>query len=220
MMPDRILVSILGTQRSILLSWASNDWHETWFLQLKLMLFLGKILLLNLSQLLFGTLCRELKDIYGVDSNRDIPEWGKNIFSSQCLIMRCHDEQDREDFIEYLVAMVRVHLRLAAATDPLDSNPRQVISSPVQCFVPQRQYSNVVSLLTTCHLSFLPFDLALLCTLMSQVSNKPSATCCKSDLVRLCSPHVKHFASHECYDLFSWGRWMHSMPCSAIHILQ
>lgn len=48
-----------------------------------------------------------------------MPDWGKSIFSEHCVMMRPNTDESLEAFMRYSVALVRLHLRYAHASDPV-----------------------------------------------------------------------------------------------------
>jgi hypothetical protein len=51
--------------------------------------------------------------------DRKIPEWGKSIFSSQCVCIRPSEPEELAGFMKYAVALTRAHLMVGfTRTDP------------------------------------------------------------------------------------------------------
>lgn len=48
-----------------------------------------------------------------------MPDWGKSIFSEHCVMMRPTDAEALEGFMRYAVALFRLHLRFAHASEPV-----------------------------------------------------------------------------------------------------
>jgi len=60
--------------------------------------------------------------MFEVQNNRAIPEWGKEIFSDRCVLMRPNTHQSLDVFYRYAVALVRVHLKYAQLCGPVQHN--------------------------------------------------------------------------------------------------
>lgn len=63
--------------------------------------------------------CSALQRRSEVGSNRAMPEWGKSIFSEYCIMMRPDTDEALEAFMRYSVALFRLHLRFAHASEPV-----------------------------------------------------------------------------------------------------
>jgi len=59
--------------------------------------------------------CRsELQERYGLASNRGVPDWGRAIFSRMCVIMRPQSNEELEAFVNYAVALSKLHVEVSA----------------------------------------------------------------------------------------------------------
>ena len=66
--------------------------------------------------------CRELQQQYHLDNNRSIPQWGQEIFSDLCIIMRPSEPQELANFIKYTIALTQAHLQLSKQTSTVQNN--------------------------------------------------------------------------------------------------
>ena len=66
--------------------------------------------------------CSVLQQEFGVENNRAMPDWGKEIFSDHCIMMRPDSVEQLSNFIKYAVCLVRVHLRYAHACNAIEHN--------------------------------------------------------------------------------------------------
>ena len=57
-----------------------------------------------------------------MENNRAMPDWGKEIFSDHCIMMRPDSVEQLSNFIKYAVCLVRVHLRYAHACKAIEHN--------------------------------------------------------------------------------------------------
>lgn len=57
-----------------------------------------------------------------MQNNRSIPEWGQEIFSQHCVMMRPESEEELAKFVEYAVGLTRVHLRYAHNIQPVKTD--------------------------------------------------------------------------------------------------
>ena len=62
---------------------------------------------------------RQLQDQYKLQNNRKIPEWGQDIFSDMCVILRPRDLEEVQRFMQYSNDLHRVYLHLASRVPPL-----------------------------------------------------------------------------------------------------
>ena len=62
---------------------------------------------------------RQLQDQYKLQNNRKIPEWGRDIFSDMCVILRPKDLEEVQRFMQYSSDLHRVYLHLASRVPPL-----------------------------------------------------------------------------------------------------
>jgi hypothetical protein len=58
--------------------------------------------------------CRELQTRYGLKSNREVPEWGRAIFSPLCVIMRPTSADELGRFLKYTLALNQMHVQVGA----------------------------------------------------------------------------------------------------------
>ncbi|KAL3149332.1 hypothetical protein ABBQ32_002138 [Trebouxia sp. C0010 RCD-2024] len=70
----------------------------------------------------YVTLVRELQRQYHLDNNRSIPQWGHEIFSDLCIIMRPSEPQEVANFIKYAIALTQAHLQISKQTSTVQSN--------------------------------------------------------------------------------------------------
>lgn len=73
----------------------------------------------------YVTLMQKLQEEYGMATNRAIPEWGRSIFSDLCVILRPSNPEDVSNFLQYALAMTRVHLQMARLAKPVQSNTKR-----------------------------------------------------------------------------------------------
>lgn len=57
-------------------------------------------------------MCRELQQRYQLENNRDIPPWGRAIFSPCCVIMRPQGGEDLGRFLKYALALTQMHVQV------------------------------------------------------------------------------------------------------------
>ena len=69
-------------------------------------------------------LCRDLQEQFELTNNRNMPDWGREIFSDQCVLMMPKSGRDVEAFVTYVIGLVHQHLRLAWHIKPLDGPDR------------------------------------------------------------------------------------------------
>lgn len=62
---------------------------------------------------------RQLQEKHGLQNNRKIPEWGQDIFSDMCVIMRPESPDELQRFMLYCIDLHRVHLHLSGRVQPL-----------------------------------------------------------------------------------------------------
>ena len=62
---------------------------------------------------------RQLQEKYGLQNNRKIPEWGQDIFSDMCVIMRPQSHDELQRFMLYCNDLHRVYLHLSFHVPPL-----------------------------------------------------------------------------------------------------
>ena len=62
---------------------------------------------------------RQLQEKYGLQNNRKIPEWGQDIFSDMCVIMRPQSQDELQRFMLYCNDLHRVYLHLSFHVPPL-----------------------------------------------------------------------------------------------------
>lgn len=62
---------------------------------------------------------RLLQEQFGLESNRGIPEWGRDIFSDMCVIVRPEDPDELSRFIQYCIALHQTHLILSQHARPV-----------------------------------------------------------------------------------------------------
>ncbi|CAL8462694.1 g2227 [Coccomyxa elongata] len=60
-----------------------------------------------------------LQEQFGLESNRGIPEWGRDIFSDMCVIVRPEDPDELSRFIQYCIALHQTHLILSQHARPV-----------------------------------------------------------------------------------------------------
>ena len=68
---------------------------------------------------MYATSVATLQQKYGVETNSDIPEWGKRIFSECCIQMRPESPEDVGRFLKYTLALVHFHLQFARLALPV-----------------------------------------------------------------------------------------------------
>ena len=56
--------------------------------------------------------CRELQTRFSVQNNRTVPDWGKAIFSTECVLMRPTDGQQIAEFLKYAIALSEFHVQV------------------------------------------------------------------------------------------------------------
>ena len=66
--------------------------------------------------------CRELQRQYNLENNRAVPQWGKEIFSDLCIIMRPSKPEEVANFIKYAIALTQAHLQVSKQTSTVQSN--------------------------------------------------------------------------------------------------
>ena len=66
--------------------------------------------------------CRELQEAYQLTNTRSIPDWGKDIFSDLCIIMRPSSLEDIASFVKYTIALVQAHLSITNGTGTVKKN--------------------------------------------------------------------------------------------------
>ena len=64
-------------------------------------------------------ICRQLQEKHGLQNNRKIPEWGQDIFSDMCVIMRPQSQDELQRFMLYCSDLHRVYLHLSFHVAPL-----------------------------------------------------------------------------------------------------
>lgn len=57
-----------------------------------------------------------------MQTSRAMPDWGREIFSEQCIMIRPDSADELERFFKYAIALTRVHLRLARNAEPVQTN--------------------------------------------------------------------------------------------------
>ena len=67
-------------------------------------------------------MCRELQSRYDLENNRVIPDWGKEIFSEYCIIMRPTEPKQLSNFIKYTISLTHSHLQIAQQCSKLSAN--------------------------------------------------------------------------------------------------
>lgn len=67
---------------------------------------------------------QELQQMYLTDpsNQRQVPEWGKAIFSPQCICMTPKSHEELAGFLKYSIALHRAHLLLAHLCQPVGTN--------------------------------------------------------------------------------------------------
>lgn len=65
---------------------------------------------------------RALQAELGVTTNRAMPDWGREIFSDHCIMMRPEAIEDLSRFLKYSIGLTRVHLRFAHQLQPVQQN--------------------------------------------------------------------------------------------------
>lgn len=73
----------------------------------------------NLKSVLCACCRRLLQEQFGLESNRSIPEWGRDIFSDMCVIVRPEDPDELSRFIQYCIALHQTHLILSQHARPV-----------------------------------------------------------------------------------------------------
>lgn len=74
---------------------------------------------------LYESSVRSLQSKYNVESNRVIPEWGKDIFSPLCVCMRPSSPEDVGTFIKYALALFDFHTQFARLCNPITVGGQQ-----------------------------------------------------------------------------------------------
>ena len=69
----------------------------------------------------YATSVMSLQQKYGVVTNSDIPEWGRNIFSDFCIQLRPESPEHVGRFLKYALALVHFHLQFARLALPVKS---------------------------------------------------------------------------------------------------
>ena len=67
-------------------------------------------------------MCSDLQSRFEVQNNRAVPEWGKEIFSDQCILVRPGSQDELDTFYRYAIALVRVHLKYTQISGPVMQN--------------------------------------------------------------------------------------------------
>lgn len=62
---------------------------------------------------------RELQARYGVENNRQVPDWGRSIFSPLCIIMRPQTNEELGRFLKYTIALSLYHTRVGQIVNPV-----------------------------------------------------------------------------------------------------
>ena len=70
----------------------------------------------------YATSVVSLQQKYGVQTNSNIPEWGKQIFSDFCIQMRPESPEDVGKFLKYTLAIVSFHLQFARLALPVGAH--------------------------------------------------------------------------------------------------
>ena len=73
---------------------------------------------------LYANSVNSLQEKYNVKTNRSIPEWGKEIFSPLCVLMRPSDPEDVRKFMKYGLALADFHVQFAKLSTPVEKNSR------------------------------------------------------------------------------------------------
>jgi phycocyanobilin:ferredoxin oxidoreductase len=66
----------------------------------------------------------ELAAKYGVQSNRQVPEWGKDIFSDHCVICRPQKPEEVAAFLKYAIALTLFHVQMGRLAGPVGEEGR------------------------------------------------------------------------------------------------
>lgn len=70
----------------------------------------------------YVSVVRELQRQYNLENNRAVPQWGKEIFSDLCIIMRPSKPAEVANFIKYAIALTQAHLQVSKQTSTVQSN--------------------------------------------------------------------------------------------------
>ena len=73
---------------------------------------------------LYANSVNSLQERYSVKTNRAIPDWGKEIFSPLCVLMRPTNPEDVGKFMRYCLALADFHIQFAKLSTPVDKNSR------------------------------------------------------------------------------------------------
>lgn len=69
---------------------------------------------------LYAQSVQAIQKKYDVATNRSIPDWGKEIFSEYCILMRPETPADVGKFIKYALALTHFHVQFARLANPVD----------------------------------------------------------------------------------------------------
>ena len=85
---------------------------------------LENCILLDASEVetICNMLCSQLQERYHLSNNRSVPDWGKEIFSHLCVIMRPTTTEELGNFIKYTIALTQAYLQLSVQTSKIPSN--------------------------------------------------------------------------------------------------
>eukprot|EP00889_Picochlorum_renovo_P003251 jgi/Picre1/30281/NNA_005645.t1 len=75
---------------------------------------------------LYAKSVQSLQDTYNVATNRGIPDWGRDIFSPLCILLRPTSPEDMGGFLKYTLALINFHLQFARLATPLEDGSRTI----------------------------------------------------------------------------------------------
>ena len=60
----------------------------------------------------------------GLSGQREVPDWGRQIFSAGCLCLRPSGPEQLAGFVKYAIALHRAHILYAYMCDPVEDKDR------------------------------------------------------------------------------------------------
>lgn len=69
----------------------------------------------------FASAMRKLIDKHHMAGNREVPEWGKAIFSDYCVCIRPKDDAEAKAFVEYAIEVINIFHQVSAMALPVKS---------------------------------------------------------------------------------------------------
>lgn len=77
---------------------------------------------------LYSNSVQSLQKKYNVETNRSIPDWGKDIFSPLCVCIRPSGSEDVGRFMKYALALCDFHIQFARLCSPVQQGSRMSVS--------------------------------------------------------------------------------------------